>query len=246
MVNNKMNIIILAIYVAAMILVSIISVLAILFFPAILTDDALFITFNSAINLFLYITLFLLFVIIFKKYFRSQLKDLFQNKIRLMIIIAIGFIVMLAASVLSTVIMEALGVTETSENQEALNMLLEGTLFDKIALFSFAVLLVPLIEEMVFRKGLFDLFHFQLKEDDGSKGAKYKKIALAIFAVLISSFLFGLIHVTSGDFIQIIYYAGLGVVLGVLYLVSKKNIFVPITVHFLVNFLVTTILLLDL
>ena len=46
--------------------------------------------------------------------------------------------------------------------------------------------------------------------------------------------------------LQIIYYAGLGAVLGIAYLVSNKNILVPVTMHFLLNFMVTTILLLGL
>jgi len=242
MSKNKMNIIILAVYVSAMIFITILQLVAILSFPIILDDEDLFVTFSSVTNLLLYVPLFFVFIYIFRKYLKEKLKDLFENKQRNIIIIIVGFAVMLIASLASSLILELLGVTETSENQEALNMLIEGTLFDKIALFSFAVLFVPLIEELVFRKAILDMFHFEPKTNNGSIKYKILKIISAIIAVLISSLTFGFIHVMSGDFVQIIYYGGLGIVLGVIYLTSNKNILVPVIVHFMLNLMVTSIL----
>ena len=241
-----MNLLILAIYVMAMIIISIIQLIIILIFPVVLVDDNLFVLFSSIINLLLYLSLFGLFAFLFRKYFRKQFADFKENKHRLLIIVVIGFLIMLVASVTSSFILEFFGITETSENQESLNMLLDGTLFDKIALFTFAVLLVPVVEELVFRKAILGLFHFKLRGDDNSKSAQVKKVLFATLAVLISSFVFGFIHIMSFDpeqLLQIIYYAGLGAVLGIAYLVSNKNILVPITMHFLLNFMVTTILL---
>ena len=246
MFKNKMNLLILAIYVMAMIIISIIQLIIILIFPVVLVDDNLFVLFSSIINLLLYLSLFGLFAFLFRKYFRKQFADFKENKHRLLIIVVIGFLIMLVASVTSSFILEFFGITETSENQESLNMLLDGTLFDKIALFTFAVLLVPVVEELVFRKAILGLFHFKLRGDDNSKSAQVKKVLLATIAILISSFVFGFIHIMSFDpeqLLQIIYYAGLGAVLGIAYLVSNKNILVPITMHFLLNFMVTTILL---
>ena len=246
MLKNKMNYLILAIYLMAMVLITIFQLILILIFPVILVDDDLFVLFSSITNLLLYLSLFALFAFIFRKYFEKQFANLKENKGTLLITVVIGFLVMMVASVTSSYILEFLGVTETSENQEALNMLLEGTLFDKIALFTFAVLLVPLVEELVFRKAILDLFHFKLRGEDNSKSAQVKKVVLATLAVLISSFAFGFIHIMSFDpeqLLQIVYYAGLGAVLGVAYLISNKNILVPITMHFLLNFMVTSILL---
>jgi len=244
--KNKMNFLILAIYIMAMIVLTIIQLIIILIFPVILSNDDLFVLFSSITNLLLYLSLFGVFAFLFRKYFKKQFTDLKENKLRLVIIVVIGFLIMMITSVASSYILEFLGITETSENQEALNMLLDGTLFDKIALFTFAVLLVPLVEELVFRKAILGLFHFKLHGDDNSKSAQVKKVLLATFAVLVSSFAFGFIHIMSFDpeqLLQIIYYAGLGAVLGIAYLVSNKNILVPITMHFLLNFMVTTILL---
>ncbi|MCK5761959.1 MAG: CPBP family intramembrane metalloprotease [Candidatus Izimaplasma sp.] len=248
MAKNKMNYTILAVYIAIMILITIFQLIAITLFPEILENDNLYVTFNSVVNLLLYTSLFTLFAVLFRSYLKKQLFDFNQHKLNFIGIIIIGFIIMMATSVLSGVILQFLGVDETSENQAALNMMLDGTLFDKIALFAFAVLLVPLVEELVFRKAIFDMFHFKFGEDDGSKKAKLLNITSTTIAVMISSFAFGFIHIMSFEleaFLQIIYYSGLGVVLGVLYLLSNKNILVPVTVHFLLNLMVTTILLLN-
>lgn len=242
MKKNIMNYSIVGIYIAIMIIVSIVQAIAVFLHPEILVIDSLYVTFNSVVNLSLYLSLFLLFTIIFRKYFKTQFVNLMNNKLKIALVIILGLTVMMLASVTSAFILDLLGASETSENQESLNRLLEGSLFDKIALFSFAVLLVPLVEEMVFRKAILNMFHFEAGTDGSSKSIKIRKIVLATIAVLISSFAFGFIHVSSGDFIQIIYYAGLGAVLGIIYLVSNKNIIAPITVHFLVNLIVTTIL----
>ena len=154
---------------------------------------------------------------------------------------------MMLASFGSSIILEFLGITETSANQESLNMLLEGTLFDKISLFIFAVLLVPLIEELVFRKAILELFYIKVRETDNLKVIKVKKIISAIFAIIVSSLVFGFIHIMSFEteqLLQIIYYAGLGAVLGTAYLASNKNILVPILMHFSLNLMVTAIQLL--
>ena len=244
MLKNRMNLSIVLIYGAIMIFITILQVILLSVFPEILANDSLFTTFNSISNLVLYSLIFMFFIIVFKKYLKDQLLDLWKNRFRVINILVIGFLMMVAASILSSMILEALDVTETSDNQEALNMLVNGSLFDKISLFVFAVLLAPFVEEIVFRKAVLNIFHFKYNAD-GSKKAKIKKVIFASIAILISSLVFGLIHVTSGDFVQIIYYAFLGIILGLLYLVSNKNIYVPIIVHLLINLMVTSIMLFE-
>ena len=125
-----------------------------------------------------------------------------------------------------------LGITETPENQELLDMQLNGTLFDQISLVVFAGFLAPLVEESLFRlSGFYYL----------------KKVSwLPQWGVIaITSILFGLIHVLGDDIVQIIYYAALGVVLGTLYYKSK-NILVPITVHMLFNIFITIMMFIGL
>ncbi len=243
MLKNRMNLSIILIYGAVMVFITILQVIILAINPNILDDESLLTTFSSITNLILYLSLFLIFLILFHKYFIEQLIDLNNRKVQIISILVIGFITMIAASAISTMILEALGVTEPSDNQAALDMLITGTLFDKISLFVFAVFLAPLVEEFVFRKAVLNMFHFKINNDTGRFGSKFRKVVSASIAILISSLAFGFIHVTSGDYIQIIYYAFLGVVLGVLYIVSKKNIYVPIFVHFLTNLMVTSFML---
>jgi len=247
MAKNKMNYLILIIYATAMISITLIQIIVISFFPSILENVDSYTLFSSITNLLLYVSLFILFFLIFKDYLKKQFINFKANKNHFFLLILIGFVVMMLASFGSSIILEFLGITETSANQESLNMLLEGTLFDKISLFIFAVLLVPLIEELVFRKAILELFYIKVRETDNLKVIKVKKIISAIFAIIVSSLIFGFIHIMSFEteqLLQIIYYAGLGAVLGTAYLASNKNILVPILMHFSLNLMVTAIQLL--
>ncbi len=244
MLKNRMNFKIIGIYIAAMIGISIFQVILIVMYPDILDVEELYIFFNSVTNLILYLSLFALFAYLFRDYLKLQLSNFLTNKKRYFTIIGGGFGLMILASVVSSLILQLLGITETSANQESLDMLMRGTLFDQISLFVFTILLVPLVEELVFRKAVLDLVHIKVKETGNPKIDKIKKFISAVIALTISSLAFGFIHIMSFDpeqLLQIIYYAGLGAVLGTAYLVSNKNIFVSITMHFLLNLFVTII-----
>jgi membrane protease YdiL (CAAX protease family) len=117
-----------------------------------------------------------------------------------------------------------LGINNDPVNQQILESQLNGPFFDRASLAIFAVLLAPLVEEMVFRLAGFRLL------------GKIEGLPIAV-TIAITSLLFGLIHVLSDDIVQILYYAGLGVVLGLVYHKSK-NILVPIGVHMLFNLFV--------
>ncbi len=245
MLKKSMNFTILFIYILLMITITAFQLLSVSIYPEILDDDALFTTFSSITNLALYLSLFFIFLILFKEYFIEQFNYLIKHWRKIFLIIVLGFSSMLAAAAASTTIMEYFGVTETSENQEALNMLMEGSLFDKISLFIFAVMLAPLVEELVFRKAIFGIFDFKNPYEKGKLKYIVHKVLVSGIAIFISSLVFGLIHVTTGDFVQIIYYSGLGVILGVFYIIGNKNIYVPIIVHFLINLMVTLLMIFE-
>ncbi len=235
MTKNKDNFRIILIYIGSMFLLAIGQLIAIDINPLLRTDDDLFITYSSISNLVWYLMLFMIFIIVYKKYFWEQTKELIRDRNRLVSVIAIGIFSLYAVSIISSLILQSLGISDTSENQDQLTQLLDGKLFDRISLILFTVIFAPLVEEFVFRKAILNLFHFEVEFDDGSKKIKRKKILFATIAVLVSGLIFGLIHVTSGDFEQILIYGSLGCVLGVIYLVAKKNLFAPIIVHLLLN-----------
>jgi len=84
----------------------------------------------------------------------------------------------------------------------------------------------PVVEEIVFRQALMNIF-------------KWKPI----FNVLLSSFLFGYIHVRSGGFIHIIPYFLMGLVFAVMYQ-KNKNICHVTVLHILHNGLTAALMLL--
>lgn len=189
-------------------------------------SDAYLVRLSSISNLILYISLFLILTYMLRKYLKSQFiktRNDFKNVV-ITVLLGIAFIFFVALA--SSYIMDLIGVTETSANQAGLNELLNGSMFDKIALVIFTVLLAPIVEELVFRKAIYSLF----------------EKASPILAIIISGLSFGLLHVLSGDYIQIIFYGALGLVLALVYFYSKKNILAAISVHFIYNLVITIII----
>ncbi|AIO19348.1 CAAX amino terminal protease self- immunity [Candidatus Izimaplasma bacterium HR1] len=189
-------------------------------------NDQNLIRFNSIANLSFYGIMALLFVVMLVSFWKKAFAQFKQNKWEYIKLIGLGFLTLIAVSMLMNVIYSLLGITDTSDNQEQLNQLLEGGWFDQMSLVLFAVFLAPMVEEMVFRLAGFN-FLMRIK------------VLPSWAVVVITSLIFGFIHVMgSFDLEQIFYYAGLGVVLGYFYYRSK-NIIVPIVIHMLLNGFVT-------
>ena len=115
-----------------------------------------------------------------------------------------------------------IGVEGTSENQESL----EAAVLSKYGLIMLIpiVFFAPIIEELIFRKFIFGIIEDKLKWSAWS-------------AILISTVVFSLMHLLSGDFQYILLYLPQAFVMGIMYHFSKNNIFVPITIHFINNLL---------
>ncbi|OED59442.1 CPBP family intramembrane glutamic endopeptidase [Acholeplasma laidlawii] len=108
---------------------------------------------------------------------------------------------------------------QVSANQLAINLMLKSPYF--ILMIITAVVIGPIVEELVFRKSFFGLI----------KNEKW--------ALVISSLVFGLIHISTeiltGDIGMVIvsslpYIAG-GFIFGYIYMINKKNIVIPIIAH---------------
>lgn len=103
-------------------------------------------------------------------------------------------------------------IDQGSENtQEIVNITRTNPLFFIIPVFT-----APILEELIFRKIIF--------------GSLHKKMHF-FFAVLISSLLFGVLHL---EFQHLLIYFAMGVALAYVY-VKTKRIIVPIIVHFAMN-----------
>jgi len=193
-----------------------------------LENQSFAITFNTGLNFLIYGILTALFILIFKKIFQFDLNIVKENLSDTVKFTLIGFGVMMIFVVIIGFIYQYYNITDTSVNQATLDYMFEhGRIIDWVLLFIFTVIFAPIVEEFVFRKAIMAFF---------------KRIPL--LAILFSGIAFGYIHVTSGDYIQIIYYMLIGFVLAAFYVLSKYNIYVPIIMHMIFNgFLVSMMLL---
>lgn len=193
-----------------------------------LEDQAFAITFNTGLNFLIYGVLTLLYIYFFKRLLQFDFNLVKENLSETVKYSLIGFGVMMMFVVIIGIVYQYLGITETSVNQATLDFMFEeGRIIDWVFLAIFTILFAPIVEEFVFRKAVMTFF---------------KKVPLV--AIIISGIAFGYIHVASGDYIQIIYYMLIGMVLGLFYVLSKYNIYVPIIMHMIFNgFLVSLMLI---
>lgn len=133
-----------------------------------------------------------------------------------------GFIMVYVALYISQLFMDyVLNVASDSQNEQMIASLFSPEPLTLIALFFLLCIFTPLVEELIFRKVIFNFFH-----------SRFGNVA----AVIISGLIFGIMHVVSfSDYIQAIPYVMMGMVFGVIYLRANKNIFVPIGVHVINN-----------
>jgi len=182
--------------------------------------------FISVTNLALYLTLFLIFIYMLRTYLKEQLTYTKNNLHEFIKITLLGLFGLFIAVYATSMVMELLGVTENSENQEVLNGLVTAATFDKVALIIFSVFLAPFVEEIVFRRAVFGFL---------------EKVNIPL-AIVVSGLSFGFIHVLSGDYVQLIVYGSLGLALAYTYYRSNKNIMTVIAIHMIYNLIITIVM----
>lgn len=149
------------------------------------------------------------------------------------LLIFLGIFLLLIFNILSVQFLEAMGLEVTGSNQEAIIQMANASLATRMALLVAAGFLAPFVEEMVFRKSFVDIFARRFG---------------VVLAILLSSLLFGLLHVLLDldRLYMLLPYAVSGLVLSFIYFFSNKNIFVPIMVHASYNLIGLMILILPL
>lgn len=190
--------------------------------------DMKLIRFGSISNLLFYGSLFILYIVLFVPAWKTTLSKFKHRFPQMVVYILAGAAAMFVTMVAMGYIYFFIGVDDQAQNQALLELQLNGPLLDRAALILFAVLLAPFVEEMMFRLAGFRIFK------------RYPNIPKWA-VILITSILFGLIHVLGDNLIQIVYYAGLGIILGIIY-DKSKNIMVPIVVHMIFNGFVTALM----
>lgn len=164
----------------------------------------------------------LILILMYYKDIKKDFKVFLENKNEMLDegfkIWIIGLILMAG----SNVVINLLSPNKIASNEESIRAMITASPY--IMLLNTSVL-APLIEELTFRKAFKDIIDNKW------------------LFVIISGFVFGALHVVSNirnlyDFLYLIPYCSLGMALSYMY--SKtKNIFVPISMHSLHNFLIT-------
>lgn len=176
-----------------------------------LMSSGIYVSLVSAVITFI---AYLLFV---KNVLVSDFLKLFTNK-RYILIILGGVVLMYLSNILLTVLYDSLGIVGTSENQELLEELI---ITNPLAMLLPVALLIPVIEEILFRGVLLEFFE--------------KRLGIIVGAIL-SSTLFAFLHVTdASSLIFLPVYFTLGLILTIIYIKSGKNIMVSIAAHVVNN-----------
>ena len=167
------------------------------------------------LNILCFASLSVVFIIILRNYLFDDLKST-KSRILIDILIVIGGVLLIKGSeVLCSLFYKAINQEIGGSNQESIVSSIEAY---PIMMFLSSVIFAPFVEEIIFRKCIFSYF----KKD--------------LYGALISITTFALIHVFSSfDFIHILPYIFAGIFFSLSYILSKRNIWISITVHTIVN-----------
>jgi membrane protease YdiL (CAAX protease family) len=163
-----------------------------------------------------------IFLIVDKRQFRDRWSRFKKDWRAGFASIITGAVLMYLALFASSYLMDWLGITGTSNNEATIASFFQPEPLRLVVLFLMLCVLTPIVEETVFRRALINLF---------------PKRFGAVLPIVVSGIIFGFMHVSSGDFAQVIPYVALGLVLGGVYWFSGKNIYVTIAVHGINNLL---------
>lgn len=178
---------------------------------------------SALINLLWYTMLFGLFSWLgFTYLWRNQWTVFRHHFRRHLLMVLLGLFLLFTFNLWVAQFMIAMGFDLGSANQDALIAMAQAHPLTQGAVIVMAVLFAPLVEELVYRKGVFEWAE--------KKGGM-------ILAFTLNTFLFGLMHVLFdlGNFFSILPYLAAGAVLTYIYLLSQRVIWVPILVHMSYN-----------
>jgi|LSQX01.2.fsa_nt_gb membrane protease YdiL (CAAX protease family) len=185
----------------------------------------------SSINLILYIIMFAFLFLTMFDMIKHDVKNFINLKSKGWISVGVGLVIFYAFSIAASVVQSFVGLIfkidpQTSVNQATIELALRsnGIYFTLIS----AILFGPIVEELVFRKSIFSMI-------------KNKWVA-----IIVSSLLFGLIHVVSesslnfGLFLySLIPYLMMGVAFGWIYSNNQHNVMITTLVHMVYNLVAT-------
>ena len=180
---------------------------------------------NSLLNFLVYVPLLPLLIIILKVDFISDFNEIKVKRSNWAPILALGYLYILLGNLFSKYTSEFLGgLLGIAPNESVNQMVIVNSLRSNGVVFMIlsAVIIGPIVEELIFRKSIFGLF-------------KSDRVGL-----IVSSLVFGFIHLIGevsilAALVNGIAYFVMGFVFGYIYLKNNKNVFAPMAVHIFSN-----------
>lgn len=202
------------------------------------------------LNFVVFAVIFVGLILLYKKSLLQDLKELKAKPFQILKLAGLGFVGMYVANFfVSVIVMLFFGDDFVSTNQNSLIDLFNAGGDIRILLVIFTVIFAPIVEELLFRKSLFNFF----KKDSG-------------VAIIVSALIFAGIHVISPtlsallgwisnenefslvfkELLYIIVYLAPAFVLSFVYSMSEKNLLPCILMHMAQNLLSVIVMFLDL
>lgn len=188
---------------------------------------------SSLFNLLFYVVLLIIYFSFIGKDLFYEFKEYTTKKNKLEQL-GLGYVILIGAGASGSFILILLGLGDTvAVNQQVIEQMMKS---EYMLIVATAVIIGPIVEEIVFRKAIFSLFIDKWK---------FSPAVVLVF----SSLLFGLIHVVFNleddikELLQLIPYFTRGLALGYIYLANKRNLMYPVAVHLLNNFISVIIII---
>lgn len=179
---------------------------------------------NILIQVFAYIPLLIFFAIFLIRDFINDFIDFGKDTKKNFLKILMWFGILYAASYAIALVYQILDITGQSDNESLLTLMMDS---DAKILFLITIVIIgPFVEEVLYRKLIFDTVEktFKLKP---------------IFAIVISVLIFALIHVSDPEnIIYVFQYIAMAIPITLSYHLSKNNLFVSYGVHVCNNLIV--------
>ena len=173
-----------------------------------------------------YVVLFLAGCFVFRRYLARAARRIAARKRRTALVVLVGgigaYVATVAGFLLSDFFLRATGLSGVPL-QNNLNIGRAMETIPPVIIIAVLGVMGPVVEEMFFRRLLIDLI------------GRYSRTWVAVVA---SGILFGMIHMHSpalSEAINIIPHAATGIVLGVVYVKSGRNLYCSAVLHILIN-----------
>lgn len=196
--------------------------------------------YNAYVGMYIENMLYLMLVVVVVPLFFPEIVDGFRrlkkNAWQLSLIPLIQFGTMIATLIVTILVSAFVTLPNISENQDAINQSLQVSVLGNIFP---TVIAAPFVEEIVFRVIIAGGTFMLLTTLFNRKQKKGKKIFFSALGIIVSTLLFGWLHVIRGDYLAVFPYLVMGASMGLTYFLSGRNVAMSIALHMYQNLLAT-------